>query len=278
MLSIPEKAIRCFETWSHTHVTFYVRSAAFDLTLPETCCLHSQKQCSRITSAFGFDKCFKFDSIDMYPYRDGGLKLCRAGLLEWCMPLFFLNNRIGGLQAGVRRLSPGHKINTTLEIYREERDEAVCRLAEDAPEVEDDEIELIAEGLRQLAARIEKWMAEVRPGGIPLNCGRASREEQIRYLIRRDCTRNLTLKMLARNLSLSEDRMRHVVREITGRNFRDLLTEARLEIAASVLRNNASVPISALVSHCGFHSLAGFHRAFKRKYGCSPADYRNMRH
>lgn len=276
MLDLFENAIRCFEKWSNTNVTFHVASGLFDLTLPETCGLHVQEQCSRIASKFGFGKCNDFDSVHIpfHLYQDGCIKICRAGLLEWCIPLYFMDRRVGSLLAGVRRVTPERKIRSSLEIIREDPEPEICRFAADAPELQDAEIELVAEGLRQLAARIEKGFQLIRPRGQALEKELSPREEYMRYLIRRDCTRGLTLEKLAKNLSLSPDRTRHLVQEVTGKNYRTLLTETRLDVASQVLRHNPSVTVGVLAEHCGFTSIPGFQRAFKKRFGCSPLQYR----
>ena len=83
----------------------------------------------------------------------------------------------------------------------------------------------------------------------------------------------VTIDDLAQALSLSPGRAAHVVRSLTGRSFGQLLTEARVRTAASLLSHtNLSVLDVALRS--GFGDISNFHRRFKGSLGLSPLQYK----
>ncbi|NUM80621.1 AraC family transcriptional regulator [bacterium] len=67
------------------------------------------------------------------------------------------------------------------------------------------------------------------------------------------------------------------LRECVHRNYRvsphELIEDYRLERAVSLLRSS-SLPVEDVAVVSGFWSTKTFRRAFRRKYGCRPSDYR----
>ena len=73
---------------------------------------------------------------------------------------------------------------------------------------------------------------------------------------------------------------RHVQRlfEREGTSFSGFLGEARLSCAHGKLtnRNYAGVSILSIAFECGFADISTFNRAFRRAYGMTPSEARNM--
>ena len=79
----------------------------------------------------------------------------------------------------------------------------------------------------------------------------------------------------AANISGSEAlRCFHMLLHTTPVNY---LIDFRLKVAAEKLRTE-NVRVSAAAEMCGFRNISYFCRAFRRKYGFSPAQYRNIVH
>jgi AraC-like DNA-binding protein len=70
----------------------------------------------------------------------------------------------------------------------------------------------------------------------------------------------------------------HVLLEDTGRTFTEHLLEHRLDRAASLLRDprHRSSRIADIAFRVGFSDLSHFNRAFRRKYGVTPTDIREV--
>ncbi len=60
----------------------------------------------------------------------------------------------------------------------------------------------------------------------------------------------------------------------SGRNFRDMVSEARVERAIELLRDNQNT-VTAISSTPGYSSSAHFARAFRKNVGLSPLEFRN---
>ena len=67
--------------------------------------------------------------------------------------------------------------------------------------------------------------------------------------------------------------MGRLIKRHTGRTFRDLLQEKRLTQACYLL-DNTSLPITDIAGMIGYENNSFFHRLFRRRYGCSPREYR----
>jgi AraC-like DNA-binding protein len=87
----------------------------------------------------------------------------------------------------------------------------------------------------------------------------------------------LDAQMVAARLGVTA-RWIHVLLEDTGRTFAEHLLERRLERAASLFRNprHGSSRIADIAFRVGFSDLSHFNRAFRRKYGVTPTDMREV--
>ncbi len=267
MLSIPEQAVRCFETWSRTRVTLYDLAGEFITLLGPERFVHRHTAC-RPAKERDHCRCVEFDvnvlRRDIWSHRDGVLKLCHAGLLEWAVPLYRRNRPVLILVAGWRR-PPAGKLPFA----------CIADGAGEAPEGDETdaaELELVMEGLRQLAARLGEWLDadEKTPPGAP-----PERGAFIHAYLRRHCRENPSVADLARVLHLSPSRTIHAVREATGNGFQTLLTAYRLRYAALQLQST-DLPVAAVARAAGFGDSAGFHRAFRARFGRTPLAYRRL--
>jgi AraC family transcriptional regulator of arabinose operon len=80
---------------------------------------------------------------------------------------------------------------------------------------------------------------------------------------------------LAKALHLSESRAGHLVRDVCGATFLDLLQEARLRSAANLLRHT-NLSVLDVATQSGFSEISHFHRHFKKRFGDSPLKYRKQ--
>ena len=105
----------------------------------------------------------------------------------------------------------------------------------------------------------------------------AAREAYVRRAIgyMRQAYGNPALKMeeVAHYAFISTSYLTQLIRRETGRTFSELLTEIRMERAASLLSetDRKTYEISA---RCGFANTTYFSTVFKRVYGMTPTEYR----
>ena len=109
--------------------------------------------------------------------------------------------------------------------------------------------------------------------------GREMSEEQTARLwkiidyIYDNCNRKLTLHEVAQQVYVSDDYVSRILKNGTGRGFEDFIGFVRSELSIRELLNT-NKGITDISYDVGFSALKYYNAAFKKNYGCSPADYR----
>lgn len=83
----------------------------------------------------------------------------------------------------------------------------------------------------------------------------------------------VSLRDIARELSVSEQYLSHVFSSAMGMTYSDHLTSLRLRRAAE-LSQETDMSITDICYACGYRNLSHFLRSFKRRYGVSPLQMR----
>lgn len=84
---------------------------------------------------------------------------------------------------------------------------------------------------------------------------------------------NLSLKELARRLSLSPRQTQRLLMNYYNKSFQEKKAEARMS-AAAILLGDKKRSITSVADALGYSSLEQFSNAFRKYYGTSPRDYR----
>ncbi|WP_127490718.1 helix-turn-helix transcriptional regulator [Paenibacillus glycanilyticus] len=74
---------------------------------------------------------------------------------------------------------------------------------------------------------------------------------------------------------LSANYLSECFRKQVGISFQEYLNERRLQFASALVRSS-DLPITEVCFAAGFNSIPHFDRTFKRKFGCSPREYRKQ--
>ncbi len=269
MLKIPDQAIAAFEHFTRTKVIAYVQDPLLNLAVTHK--IHDSANCF-LAKRDSVEKCYNFDCVHFIPerwtYRNGALKLCRAGILEWIMPVMNGEHLLGILNAGIRR--PPAVLPSDLPVYRAPR-QCNPEFLRGIPATGDVELHMVMEALRQLAARLLQWHTAMRDSAYTETD--LSRADRIRCLINQNPGAQNGMKRLANRLNLSLSRTAHVVREETGCGFKELQLANRLNHASALLRTT-NLPVAEVARNCGFATLPNFHRLFKQRFGKTPLEYR----
>ncbi|WP_028611604.1 helix-turn-helix transcriptional regulator [Paenibacillus harenae] len=83
----------------------------------------------------------------------------------------------------------------------------------------------------------------------------------------------LSLANAADYAGLSANYFSECFRRQVGISFQDYLNESRLQFASALLRSS-ELPVTEVCFAAGFNTISHFDRIFKRKFGCSPREYR----
>jgi AraC family L-rhamnose operon regulatory protein RhaS len=82
-----------------------------------------------------------------------------------------------------------------------------------------------------------------------------------------------TLRQFAMKNGLPEYTASRVIKGQLGMSFQQLLLEKRFSVAQQLLRTT-KLPVTDIISLVGYENTSYFHRAFQKKYGMSPQQYR----
>lgn len=82
-----------------------------------------------------------------------------------------------------------------------------------------------------------------------------------------------TLPELAHNCEISNSRLSHLFKREIGTNVKNYRMDCRLQVAAALLLSSAA-PIKWIAFSAGYQHASSFVRAFKTRFGSSPACYR----
>lgn len=85
---------------------------------------------------------------------------------------------------------------------------------------------------------------------------------------------DLSLDVLAKNFFVSKYHIAHIFKENLGMSVHQYITKKRLILCREAIRGNMS--ITEACQTFGFGDYSSFYRAFKKEYGMSPRDFRDM--
>ncbi|UKI32608.1 MAG: hypothetical protein L6W00_03290 [Lentisphaeria bacterium] len=213
---------------------FYHNDTRLTAMFPVNRYLHRENVCRSI-KACGYERaCQNFDSdrllANAWKFRNGGVKLCPGGVWEWIHAVYWQDDLLGMLLAGGRRANP--KLARKYPVYRSSSPPwqlpTGCDAASLPPvDEENNEDEFVMEGLRQLAARLQELGHRECEKNIGEN--RLSQAERLRlHIDRRYRNNGFNVESLAHHYHLSTSRMYHVIKQETGKSFKELVNEIRL--------------------------------------------------
>jgi AraC-like DNA-binding protein len=95
-----------------------------------------------------------------------------------------------------------------------------------------------------------------------------------RVLVARHYRHELTLAVLAKALASSPRQLQRAYAEFGEITFREDLLERRMAAAAELLIEQRSIPVADVARLVGYRQAPHFAQAFRRRYGLSPARFR----
>lgn len=85
--------------------------------------------------------------------------------------------------------------------------------------------------------------------------------------------KNGSLSELAEQMGYDVYWLSREIRKRTGRTYKELLQEKRMQQAVYLLANSA-IPVTDIIESVGYDNTSYFYRRFREKYGVSPKEYR----
>ena len=95
-----------------------------------------------------------------------------------------------------------------------------------------------------------------------------------RVVVARHYRRELTLEMVAGAVSSSPRQIQRAYAQFGEMTFQEDLFARRMNAAAELLLEQRAIPVATVARLVGYRQAPHFARAFRRRYGCSPARFR----
>ena len=86
--------------------------------------------------------------------------------------------------------------------------------------------------------------------------------------------KNGTLSELAGQMGYDVYWLSREIRRRTGRTYKELLQEKRMQQAVYLL-GNSRIPVTDIIESVGYDNTSYFYRKFRERYGMSPKEYRD---
>ena len=86
----------------------------------------------------------------------------------------------------------------------------------------------------------------------------------------------LNLSVMANDFHITENFLYYFFRSRMQKSFAQYLEEKRLEKAQLILKENIKEPLTDLALRCGYANVQTFRRAFKKRYGITPSEFRHQ--
>jgi AraC family transcriptional regulator len=100
-------------------------------------------------------------------------------------------------------------------------------------------------------------------------------EKAILY-IEENLENKLVLEDIAQKAHFSPFHFHRLFSVVVGETLNNFINRRRLERAASFLINKRTIPVTEIAFTVGFSNLSSFSRAFKKFYGISPVEFREL--
>jgi AraC-like DNA-binding protein len=188
---------------------------------------------------------FKGDRIEKM--ADGFPEFCRiAGLLSRAHTGIAIHgedkHRIGALVKNMFTLNPFQRLMQLFLVLRE--------------------MSLLAD-VEDLEAR--KFLS--------INTAYIKRIERVHQIIEKEYQHDLSTRQMASELAMTESSFCRFFKNATGKNFKQALTEVRIQKACNLLMHS-DLSVASIASQCGFNNISLFNRFFKEVVQMTPHKYR----
>ena len=86
----------------------------------------------------------------------------------------------------------------------------------------------------------------------------------------------LNLSQMAQDFGMTENFLYYFFRTRMQKSFAQYLEDKRLEKAQTLIAENTKASLTVLAERCGYANTQTFRRAFKKRYGLTPSEFKRQ--
>lgn len=208
-----------------------------------------------------FEKVKESGEIEVYK--------CQHGLYEAVAPIYHYDILSGFLMMGQvcedKKSSAPFLCNLLKTVISD--DEKIGEIYSSIREVPHEYFESYILIMRIIAEYVTRTNSLIFKGG--------NQAELVMMYIKQNYPSKITLNLLSEKFSRSQSLLVKAFKKEYGTTIMNALMEIRLEKAAEHLKSGR-LSVKEVAAECGFSEQNYFSKAFSRKYGCAPSEYRKI--
>ncbi|MBN9384081.1 MAG: helix-turn-helix domain-containing protein [Chitinophagaceae bacterium] len=108
---------------------------------------------------------------------------------------------------------------------------------------------------------------------LSINTPHIKRIKQVYQIIQKEYQHDLSTRQIAGELAMTDSSFCRWFKHVTGKSFKQALTEVRIQKSCSLLMHS-DLSVASIASQCGFNNISLFNRFFKEMTQMTPNRYR----
>ena len=195
---------------------------------------------------------------------------CRYGFTEAVSPLYNFGTLTGFLMMG--------QVCDNKDKYSTLLTQSLFKVTNDKQKIDElfSSIKEVPKQLFDSYILIMRVIAEYVTQTNRLFFGHGNQAQLIMKYIKQNYTSKITLDVLAEKFSCSQSMLVKCFKKEYDTTIMNALMDIRLKKAAEHLKNGR-MSVKEIAAECGFSEQNYFSKAFSKKYGCAPSEYRKTR-
>lgn len=272
--TISQKVSEIFDLYTELHdIRISLFSPDGKLIYPDAVGRPNCRHCTMLRDTLGLDsKCRELDREMMeaaLERREMVTYTCHAGMMEAVAPLFAENELVGFVMPGQFRSKAALATSPYSNQWEKEQGNHELQSEyERTPIFPEEKIDTLLSMFQLLMEFI-----------ISNQLIHHKDYDLIQPVIERmqgSPEKDLSLETAARLVGRSPSTVSRLFKKVTGLSFKQYQVNHRLKLAADQLKARPNCPVAEIALAVGYDDALYFSRVFRKKFNCSPSEYRTL--
>ena len=270
--TISQKVAEIFDLYTELHgIRITLFGPEGRLIYPDAVGRPNCQHCTMLRDTLGLDsKCRELDHKMMrtaFERQDMITYTCHAGMREATVPIIVEGELAGYVMLGQFRSEAAPSISLYSDRWKvEQGNNDLQRAYEKTAIFPEQKIETLLSMFRHLL--------EFIIGGQLIHHKDYDLIQPVIERIQKCPEQELSLEVASKLVGRSPSTVSRLFKKVTGRSFKQYQVNHRLELAAKHLKARPNCPVTEISQSVGYDDALYFSRVFRKKFNCSPSEYR----